>query len=127
MRKVLMAAALTGLSMLCCAAHADTFNFSATALGASFSGVLTDPQLGSLVGKRVNLGRIPAYNYLDLSLRAAAGEHLDFTLTVQNLLNKQPPLTGSDVGSFYYDSGNTYPSTYDALGRRFAIAARVKF
>jgi len=26
-----------------------------------------------------------------------------------------------------YNSGNTYPSSYDALGRRFAVGARLHF
>jgi len=46
---------------------------------------------------------------------------------VTNLLDKQPPLVGSTVGSTSYNSGNTYPSTYDALGRRFSIGARLHF
>ena len=95
--------------------------------GVAFSGVLTDPLLGSLVGKTVNLGRIPAYNYLDLSFRAPVAPHFEFTITVQNLLDAQPPLTGSDIGYFVYNSGNTYPSTYDALGRRFAFGGRLTF
>ena len=74
-----------------------------------------------------NFGRIPAVNYLDLATRVSAGDHLEFTVTVQNLLNRKPPLVGYDVGSTAYNSGNTYPSTYDALGRRFGVSARVKF
>ncbi|WP_174278675.1 TonB-dependent receptor plug domain-containing protein [Sphingomonas bacterium] len=98
-----------------------------TVNGVAFAGVLTDPLLTALVGKTVNFGRIPAFNYLDLSLRASVTPHFEFTVTVQNLLDKQPPITGSDIGYFVYNSGNTYPSTYDALGRRFAIGGRLKF
>ena len=95
--------------------------------GPAFKGTLNDPLLGSLNGKTVNFGHIPAYNYVDLSTRFAVGEHIDLTLTVQNLLNKQPPVVGGDVGSDLFNSGNTYPSTYDTLGRRFAVGARIKF
>ena len=41
MRNVLLALAVSGMSMLSCAAHADTLNFSATALGSTVSGTLT--------------------------------------------------------------------------------------
>lgn len=41
MRKVLLAIAVSSLSMLSSSARADTFKFSATALGTSISGVLT--------------------------------------------------------------------------------------
>ena len=95
--------------------------------GPAFVGTFTNPLLGSLVGKQVNEGRIPAYNYLDLSARVSAGEHVEFTVTVQNLLDKKPPIIGGDIGSALFDSGNTYPSTYDTLGRRFAVGARLKF
>lgn len=47
MRTFLAALAVSGLSFLSCAAHADTFNFSATALGATVNGTLTATNTGS--------------------------------------------------------------------------------
>jgi outer membrane receptor protein involved in Fe transport len=82
---------------------------------------------GALDGTKQNFQRIPAYNWFDLATRIGVNDNFDFTLTVQNLLNKQPPVVGSTVGSTSFNSGNTYPSTYDALGRRFAVSARLKF
>ena len=70
---------------------------------------------------------IPAEHYFDLTLRFNAGEHLTFTATAQNLLDNKPKVVGNTLGSTTYNSGNTYPSTYDALGRRFAIGAKLKF
>lgn len=78
-------------------------------------------------GAAVDFGKIPAYDWFDLSLRFNVNDNLTFTATVQNLLDKDPPVVGSSIGSTSYNSGNTYPSTYDALGRRFAVSARVKF
>ncbi len=78
------------------------------------------------VGATVDFQHIKAANYFDLTTRVAVNDNLSLTVTVQNLLDKQPPLTGSGLG-LTYNSGNTYPSTYDALGRRFAVAARLKF
>ena len=74
-----------------------------------------------------NFGRIGAKDYFDLSGRVNVGEHLTLTLTVQNLLDKQPPIVGSTIGSTAFNSGNTYPSTYDTLGRRFAFGARIRY
>jgi outer membrane receptor protein involved in Fe transport len=90
----------------------------------AFSGTLA---AGTLAGRQVNFGHIPAFNYFDLSLRFGIDEHLDITMSVQNLLDKDPPLTGSTIGTTAYNSGNTYPSTYDSLGRRFAVGARLRF
>ena len=78
-------------------------------------------------GETVNFGKIGSYNWFDLTLRFNVSDNLTFTAAVQNLLNNDPPVVGSSIGSTSYNSGNTYPSTYDALGRRFAISARVKF
>jgi iron complex outermembrane receptor protein len=70
---------------------------------------------------------IDAKHYFDLSTRFAVNENFDLTLTVQNLFDNQPKVVGASVGATAYNSGNVYPSTYDALGRRFAAAARVRF
>ncbi len=75
----------------------------------------------------LNAASIPAADYFDLTLRFNVNDNLTFTGTVQNLLDKQPPVVGSSIGSVAFNSGNTYPSTYDALGRRFAVTARLKY
>lgn len=74
-----------------------------------------------------NFGRIGAYNYLDLAVRVGVRSNLDLTFVVTNLLDRAPPFVGYDIGSTAYNSGNTYPSTYDSLGRRFSAAAHLKF
>lgn len=70
---------------------------------------------------------IKAKNYFDLTLRFLPTDNLTLTLTAQNLFNTKPKLVGASVGSTSYNSGNVYPSTYDALGRRYGIAAKLKF
>jgi iron complex outermembrane recepter protein len=82
---------------------------------------------GALNGRAVDFGHIKSYDWLDMSVRFDVGDHLTLTGTVANLLNKQPPLTGSSIGNVSYNSGNTYPSTYDTLGRRFSVTAKLKF
>lgn len=68
---------------------------------------------------------IPSYDYFDLSLRQAIGDAYTFQLTIQNLLDKGPPIVGGTVGAGGFNSGNTFPSTYDTLGRRFAATVKV--
>ena len=36
-------------------------------------------------------------------------------------------VVGNTIGSTTFNSGNIYPSTYDALGRRYAVSAKLKF
>ena len=74
-----------------------------------------------------NFGHIKSFDYFDLSARVDVMKSLELTFTVQNLFDRNPPLTGTNIGSTTYNSGNTYPSTYDTLGRRYAVSARVRF
>jgi iron complex outermembrane recepter protein len=96
------------------------------ATGPAFTGTLP-AGFGSRSGSTVDFGKIASADYFDMTMRFNVTDNFTFTATVQNLMNKQPPIIGSSIGSTAFDSGNTYPSTYDALGRRFAISGRVKF
>lgn len=71
--------------------------------------------------------RIPAESYFDFTLRFNVSDNLTFTVAVQNLFDNKPYLVGNSIGSTSYNSGNVYPSTYDALGRRYAASVRLKF
>jgi outer membrane receptor protein involved in Fe transport len=82
---------------------------------------------GALAGECLNFGRIKAYDMFDLALRFGVSENLDLTMTVTNLLDRRPPIVGSTIGSTSFNSGNTYPSTYDSLGRRFTAGVRLTF
>ena len=70
---------------------------------------------------------IPAEHYFDLTTRFNVSDNLTFTLTVQNMFNNLPKGVGSTIGSTSFNSGNVYPSTYDALGRRFAASVKLRF
>ncbi|HEX8382051.1 MAG TPA: TonB-dependent receptor [Sphingomonas sp.] len=71
--------------------------------------------------------RIGAEHYFDLSARFELTDNFDVTATAINLLDNQPKIVGATVGTTDFNSGNIYPSTYDSLGRRFAVSARMKF
>jgi outer membrane receptor protein involved in Fe transport len=90
-----------------------------------FNGVITGR--GALVGRRINFNRIPAYDYFDLTARFDVSDQVEFTVGVQNLLDKQPPIVGSSAGSTSFNGGNTFPSTYDTTGRRYAASVRFKY
>jgi len=70
---------------------------------------------------------IPSYSYFDLTYRAKVAEIFTLTLSVQNLLDKDPPLVSNYVGTTALNSGNTYPTTYDVLGRRYSLTASMRF
>ena len=86
-------------------------------LGADPNGCMADPAFR----------RMKAADYFDLATRIGVGDHLTLTLTIANLFDRKPPLVGNTVGSTTFNTGNTYPSTYDALGRSFRVGARLRF
>lgn len=70
---------------------------------------------------------IPAEHYFDLSARFNVTDTFTLTATVINLINNKPKVVGNTLGSTTYNSGNVFPATYDAVGRRFAFGARLRF
>ena len=90
---------------------------------------LTVPQTGgpALTNIFDAYEKIPAFNYFDLAFKADVTKNISMTLTVNNLFNKQPPVVGSGAGGTTFNNGNTFPTTYDVLGRAFNIGARLKF
>lgn len=99
------------------------YEFAGTA-DEAFSGTLVG---GNLAGEEADFNRIPAYDIFDLSTRFNVDENFSFTFTISNLFDKQPKVVGNSIGSTSFNSGNVYPSTYDALGRRFNVGARIRF
>ena len=60
-------------------------------------------------------------------MSAEASDNLTIRMGVNNLLDKDPPILGNDYGGTTENSGNTYPATYDPLGRSYFVGATLKF
>ncbi|NNC53350.1 MAG: TonB-dependent receptor, partial [Erythrobacter sp.] len=83
--------------------------------------------------------RIPAYDILDLTLSAEATESVTVTVGVNNIFDTLPQTPTFDAAGFVsstnngtllgdnQEQANTYPSTYEVLGRDFFISALLKF
>lgn len=114
--------------------------FDASLLWTHISGVALEPFLTAVVqplstpqpggpnpaGILDAFESIPSYDYFDLALRYKWDDLVEFTLTVDNLLDKDPPLVGSGVGGTSFNNGNTFPTTYDPIGRRFIFGVKLK-
>lgn len=74
-----------------------------------------------------SFAKIKAANYFDLTGRVSVLPNITLLMTVSNLFDRAPPVVGANAGSTSYNSGNTYPSTYDALGRRYTMQVSVRF
>jgi len=70
---------------------------------------------------------IDSYDYVDLFASYAFNDNLSFTAGVDNVLEKEPPVVGNEACSTAFNSGNTFPSSYSALGRIFRAGVKVTF
>lgn len=82
---------------------------------------------GANAGRTVDFNEINGKDYIDLTSRLDVAENFSLTLSVQNLFDIEPPLVGGEAGSTTFNGGNTFPSTYDALGRRYVAGAKIRF
>ena len=80
----------------------------------------------ALAGRQVDFNKIKARNYYDLTSKFGVSDNLDITVGVINLLDSKPPIVGSQAGGLN-NAGNTFPSVYDAVGRRYQATASLKF
>ena len=70
---------------------------------------------------------IKARSYFDLTGTVDVAEGFSFRAGINNLFDKKPPIVGNDYGGTTENSGNTFPATYDPLGRRFFIGVTAKY
>lgn len=72
----------------------------------------------------VNGANFGAHDWLDLAGTWQATEIVMLRAGVNNVFDKEPPLS-ADVGTGT-GNGNTFPGTYDALGRYWFIGVSVR-
>ncbi|MCJ2188155.1 TonB-dependent receptor domain-containing protein [Novosphingobium beihaiensis] len=71
--------------------------------------------------------KLAAQDYFDLTTTWDIGDHLQWRLGATNLFDKQPPLVSSSACASVICNGNTYPGTYDALGRYIFTGVTMNF
>jgi iron complex outermembrane recepter protein len=70
---------------------------------------------------------IREYNYFDLNGTWQATKNIKLSLTVNNLFDTQPPFIGTGIGPGSANYGNTFPSVYDVIGRRYTATVQANF
>lgn len=89
-----------------------------------YSSVTVQPGTGNFLPA---YSRIPAYNYFDLSGGWDVNDNIRLVGTISNLTDEQPPEVGNTIGATSTNSGNTFPQSYDTIGRYYSIALRARF
>jgi outer membrane receptor protein involved in Fe transport len=71
---------------------------------------------------------IPSYDYIDLATDWNIREGVDLHAGVNNVFDKNPPLVFSSIaGPSQFGNGNTFPGTYDSLGRSIFVGVTIKY
>lgn len=71
---------------------------------------------------------IDDYDYLDLYVSYNLWEdRVRISAGIDNLTDEDPPVLGNEAGDTSSNSGNTFPSNYDTLGRMYTFGARLSF
>lgn len=68
-----------------------------------------------------------ARSYLDLAASWTITKQVTLYAGVNNLTDRDPPITSSTITGPPFGNGNTYPQVYDALGRRVFVSLTAKF
>jgi outer membrane receptor protein involved in Fe transport len=71
--------------------------------------------------------KIDSFDYLDLYASVNLFDNTRLSLGIQNVTEEDPPVVGNEAGSTTFNSGNTFPSHYDTLGRVYTVGINVKF
>ena len=77
---------------------------------------------------------IKGQNYFDLATTFTVGDHYNLRMGVNNIFDREPPLIHSGDASGNHSNcptgpcnNNSYPGTWDALGRYFYVGATLDF
>lgn len=104
-----------------------TWNVGDFALGYNWrytSAIDVEPLAGTFLPA---YSHIKAVSYVDLSGVYNYSKNLRFNVSINNAGNKKPPIVGSTISTTAVNSGNTFPQTYDAVGRLITVGANLKF
>ena len=99
-------------------------DYAASLQWRHLSGADVEPNTGSWYAPYAS---IDSYNYFDLTGRWDLTDTVRLTATVNNLFDEAPPEVGSNIGTTASNNGNTFPQTYDAIGRYYTFGLRLKF
>ncbi|MGC1302065.1 MAG: TonB-dependent receptor [Caulobacteraceae bacterium] len=97
--------------------------------GTEFDGNSSNPLLHKSTFNAID-ANIPAYNYVDFAATYRIRDNLTARMGVNNIADKDPPVVDSvtfPAAGSGSANGNTFPGTYDSLGRVFFFGITADF
>lgn len=70
---------------------------------------------------------VDSENYFDLTFGYVYNDFARFSLLLRNIADEDPPILGNATGSTTFNSGNTFPSLYDTMGRTYSVNLKFTF
>lgn len=84
-------------------------------------------ETGEAAGTFEAFRKIDSYDYIDLYASYTVWEKATISVGIVNAFEEDPPIVGNEAADTSSNSGNTFPSHYDTLGRVFSMGLNVKF
>ena len=88
------------------------------------SAVKVEPLAGAFFPAYSSIG---SYDYVDLGAAWQVAKNVRLNLSINNVFDKSPPNVGNTISTTTANSGNSFPQTYDVIGRYYTIGLTVKF
>lgn len=71
--------------------------------------------------------QIDAFNYFDLTGSYSPTDWMSVRFGIYNLTEEDPPVVGNEAADTRSNSGNTFPSVYEVLGRTYSLGVHFRF
>ena len=95
--------------------------------GVTLDAYNSNPQLNNPGLQYATDRSFSSQNYIDLSANFTVHNNLNFRVGVNNVFDKDPPITGASNCPAGSCNGGTYPQVYDALGRFIFVGLTADF
>ncbi len=70
---------------------------------------------------------VGAQDYFDLTFGYNFMDNGRIAVLIKNVADEDPPILGNETGSTAFNSGNTFPSLFDSMGRTYNVNLKLAF
>ena len=100
-------------------------NFDASILWRYVGGM--DAQASEAAALFPAFRSVSAQSYFDLTFGYVWNDMARVSVLVSNVFDEDPPILGNETGSTSFNSGNTFPSLFDTMGRTYGLSLKLTF